>query len=89
MNQADIDIDVPDRQKILDLIKHTPAQQTVDGKTRRHNSGVYVTAIPDDPINQWAAIDYQDAEQRGYFKLDFLNMSVYQLVQNQDHYARD
>jgi hypothetical protein len=88
MNQADIDIDVPDRQKILDLIKHTSAQQTVDGKTRRHNSGVYVTAIPDDPVNQWAAIDYQDAEQRGYFKLDFLNMSVYQLIQDQDHYEK-
>jgi transcriptional/translational regulatory protein YebC/TACO1 len=29
---------------------------------RRHNSGVYVTDIPYDPVNQCAAIDYESAE---------------------------
>jgi hypothetical protein len=85
---ADIDIDFADRNQILSLIKHTPAQQTVDGKTRRHNSGVYVTAIPEDPFNQCAAIDYETAEQRGYFKIDFLNMSVYQLIKSPEHYEQ-
>jgi hypothetical protein len=83
---ADIDIDFADRQQILSIIKHTAAMQYHDGKVRRHNSGVYVTDIPTDPINDCAAIDYQTAEQRGYFKLDFLNMSVYQLVRNPEHY---
>lgn len=86
--QADIDIDVPDRQQLLALIKHTPARQVVDGQARKHNSGVYVTDIPFDPINHCAAIDYQAAEQRGYFKLDFLNMSVYKLVQSPEHYEQ-
>jgi hypothetical protein len=85
---ADIDIDFADRNQILSLIKHTPARQTVDGKPRRHNSGVYVTAIPEDPFNQCAAIDYDAAEQRGYFKIDFLNMTVYQLIKNPDHYKQ-
>jgi hypothetical protein len=85
-HQADIDIDFADRNQILSLIKHTPAQQTVDGKPRRHNSGVYVTAIPEDPFNQCAAIDYETAEQRGYFKIDFLNMTVYQLIKSPEHY---
>jgi hypothetical protein len=85
---ADIDIDFSDRNQILSLIKHTPAMQTVDGKIRRHNSGVYVTNIPYDPVNQCAAIDYESAEARGYFKIDFLNMSVYQLVQNPEHYEQ-
>jgi hypothetical protein len=83
---ADIDIDFADRTQILELIQHIPARQIVDGQVRRHNSGVYVTDIPWDPVNQCAAIDYREAEQRGYFKLDFLNMSVYQGIRDQAHY---
>jgi hypothetical protein len=85
---ADIDIDLPDRAAVLQLIPHTAARQLVQGQIRRHNSGVYVTAIPRDPINDCAAIDYETAEQRGYFKIDFLNMNVYKLVQDPDHYEQ-
>ena len=80
---ADIDIDFADRETVLKLIQHVPARQSNE---RKHNSGIYVTAIPADPVNQCAAIDYQEAEQRGYFKLDFLNMSVYQLIRDPAHY---
>jgi len=83
---ADIDIDFADREHILRLIQHTPARQITDGRPRRHNSGVYVTDIPQDPVNHCAAIDYESAESRGYFKLDFLNMSVYQLISSPEHY---
>jgi hypothetical protein len=83
---ADIDIDFSNRDDILKLIQHTPARQITDGRPRRHNSGVYVTDIPYDPVNQCAAIDYESAEARGYFKIDFLNMSVYQLICDQAHY---
>ena len=83
---ADIDIDFADRDLVLNLIRHTPARQLVQGQVRRHNSGVYVTDIPRDPINDCAAIDYEQAEKRGYFKIDLLNMSVYQLVKSSTHY---
>ncbi len=59
----------------------------MDGQVRRHNSGVYVTDIPRDPVNGCAAIDYETAEQRGYFKIDLLNMGVYQLIRDPAHYA--
>jgi hypothetical protein len=85
---ADIDIDFANREHILKLIAHIPARQTVDGRVRRHNSGVYVTDIPQDPVNNCAAIDYETAEQRGYFKIDFLNMSVYKLVTGAEHYQQ-
>ena len=84
---ADIDIDFADRSQLLELIQHTPARQTVQGQVRRHNSGVYVTDIPSDPVHHCAAIDYEAAEQLGYFKIDFLNMSVYQLITSPEHYA--
>jgi hypothetical protein len=83
---ADIDIDLPDRQRLLALIQHVPAHIRRDGRAQVHNSGVYVQAIPRDARTGLAAIDYQAAEQRGYFKLDLLNMSVYQLVRDADHY---
>ena len=85
---ADIDIDFADRDLVLKLIQHTPARQVVQGQVRRHNSGVYVTDIPRDPINACAALEYEEAEQRGYFKLDFLNMNVYKLVQSPEHYKQ-
>ena len=85
---ADIDLDFADREQVLKLIQHTPARQTVDGRVRKHNSGVYVTDIPYDPVNVCAAIDYENAEERGYFKIDLLNMSVYQLIKNPEHYTQ-
>jgi hypothetical protein len=83
---ADIDIDLADREQVLKLIQAIPARQMHQGQVRRHNSGVYITDIPYDPINKCAAIDYEVAEDRGYFKIDLLNMSVYQLIKNPEHY---
>lgn len=83
---ADIDIDFGDRDRVLGLIRAIPARQENNGQIRRHNSGIYVTDIPYDPVHGCASIDYQEAEQRGYFKIDLLNMSVYQLIRDPDHY---
>jgi hypothetical protein len=83
---ADIDIDLADRDQLLKLIQATPARQLHQGQVRRHNSGVYATDIPYDPVNACAAIDYETAEQLGYFKIDLLNMTVYKLIQDPAHY---
>ena len=83
---ADIDIDLADRDQLLKLIRATPARQLHQGQVRRHNSGVYATNIPYDPVNECAAIDYEQAEQLGYFKIDLLNMTVYQLIKSPEHY---
>lgn len=80
---ADIDIDVPNRDAVLALIQHTAARQS---NGRRHNSGIYVTDIPYDPVTGYSALDYETAEARGYFKIDLLNMSVYNLVRDPAHY---
>ena len=85
---ADIDIDLADRDQLLALIQATPARQTHQGQVRRHNSGIYATDIPYDPVNACAAIDYETAEQLGYFKIDLLNMSVYQLIRDPVHYQQ-
>lgn len=83
---ADIDIDLADRNQLLQLINAVPARQMHQGQVRRHNSGVYVTDIPYDPVHECASIDYEAAEDLGYFKIDLLNMSVYQLIKSSEHY---
>lgn len=83
--ESDIDIDFSDRDKLLALIKHTPAAMRNANPIRKHATGVYVTDIPYDPVNNMAAIDYVIAEQRGYFKLDLLNVHVYSQVRDEKH----
>ena len=83
--ESDIDIDFGDRDKLLELIKYTPAAMRNAKPIRKHATGVYVTAIPYDPVNDMAAIDYVEAEKRGYFKLDLLNVHVYSQVQDEKH----
>jgi hypothetical protein len=83
---ADIDIDLANRDQLLQLIQVTSARQTHQGQIRKHNSGVYPTAIPYDALHQCASIDYEEAERRGYFKIDLLHMSVYNLITDPKHY---
>ena len=81
--QSDIDIDFADRTAILKLIQHVPASQLKDDKLIPHNTGVYVTEIPVDPFLGVSSIDYQSAEERGYLKLDFLNVNLYSHVKSE------
>ena len=83
---GDIDIDVADREKVLQLIEHVPASILKnDGTWTRHNTGIYVVNIPRNPMIGAAALDYNQAEDRGYTKLDIINNSVYTLVRDRAH----
>ena len=82
---SDIDIDFADRLQVLKVVPHTVASQRKDDQLITHNTGVYVTHIPQDPLTGRASIDYEAAEDRGYIKLDFLNVNLYQQVQNEEH----
>lgn len=81
----DIDLDFADRNQILKHIQHIPAAIVEDQNFKKHNTGVYCHQIPVNPINGCASIDYKEAEQRGYFKLDFLNVHVYKDIKNKEH----
>jgi DNA polymerase III alpha subunit len=82
----DIDIDFLDRQQILDVIKHIPAAiKDSNDNFKKHNTGVYCQSIPYNPLTNTASIDYKLAEERGYFKIDFLNVSAYQGVKDEEH----
>jgi DNA polymerase III alpha subunit len=52
---------------------------------RKHATGIYVTEIPYDALLDMANIDYSEAENRGYLKLDFLNVHVYDKIRDEKH----
>ncbi|CAB5214651.1 hypothetical protein UFOVP190_204 [uncultured Caudovirales phage] len=83
--KSDIDIDFGDRTQALRLLKHTPASINRDGTWVPHNTGIYVTDIPTDPFTGRASLDYNAAEDRGYMKLDFLNVSLYTQIKSEQH----
>jgi hypothetical protein len=82
--KSDIDIDLGDRDKLLSLISHIKASIRKN-EIKKHNTGVYVTEIPYDPLNDMCALDYETAEDRGYLKLDLLNVHVYNKVNDENH----
>jgi hypothetical protein len=57
-------------------------------KSVKHNTGIYAQEIPHDPFTNLSTIDYETAESRGYFKIDFLNVSLYDGVENEEHLQR-
>jgi DNA polymerase III alpha subunit len=78
----DIDIDFADRDVVLSKLQHRVAK--LDSE-KKHNTGVYVTEIPHNPVDNLSTIEHKTAEERGYFKLDFLNVSIYKDVKDETH----
>jgi DNA polymerase III alpha subunit len=85
----DIDIDFSDRDKVLEHFKHVAASiKEADGTLKKHNTGIYCTNIPHNPATGLSNIDYKEAEERGYFKIDFLNVNIYKDIKNEEHLIR-
>jgi hypothetical protein len=78
----DIDIDFADRDVILSKIKHRVAKLNTG---KKHNTGVYATEVPHNPIDNLATVEHKAADERGYFKLDFLNVSIYKEIRDEAH----
>lgn len=81
----DIDIDFADRTKALALFEHVRASREEDGHLVPHNTGVYFHTVPVDARSNLCSIPYHDAEEQGYFKIDFLNVSLYKDIKNEEH----
>ena len=79
----DVDIDFFDRDGVLKLFKHTPATIIKEDKTEKHKTGVYFHAVPEHPVTGNSTIDYKEAEDRGYFKIDCLNVGIYKNIKSE------
>ena len=74
--KSDIDIDFANRDDVIKLLDVTPASIVRDDQLVKHNTGVYATEVPIDPFSGQASLDHNLAEDRGYVKLDFLNVNL-------------
>ena len=79
----DVDIDFFDRDGTLKLFKHAPASIIKDDKIEKHKTGVYFHAVPTHPVTGHSTLDYKKAEDRGYFKIDCLNVNIYKNIKSQ------
>lgn len=82
----DVDIDMANREDFLRLVNHTPASiKADDGSYTKHNTGVYFQTIPQFPLEEISAVDYESAEEDGWFKVDILNNNIYKNVKSESH----
>jgi hypothetical protein len=81
----DIDIDFVNRDEALKHFKHIRASRIDDNKLVKHNTGVYMHEVPVNAETNLCAIPHKEAEDVGYFKLDFLNVGIYKDVKDEKH----
>jgi hypothetical protein len=81
----DIDIDFLDRDQAVKLFKHIPASRKDGAKLVKHNTGVYLHEVPVDAVTGLCSVPYEQAEEQELFKIDFLNVSIYKGVRDEEH----
>jgi DNA polymerase III alpha subunit len=81
----DIDIDFLDRDHALKFFEHVVASRIDGDKLVKHNTGIYFHEVPVNAETNLCAIPYDQAEDQGYFKIDFLNVGLYKGVRNIEH----
>lgn len=80
---GDIDIDIPSSFNPKTAFPQIVQGSMVLNKTlKKHISGYYLQNIPVDKVTNLAAIPYKDADELGYYKIDFLHLNILSLFKN-------
>lgn len=83
---TDVDIDVIRRDEILKGLECVYGRiDRADNKFEKHPTGVYFQNIPRDPVTNISTVDHRIAKDYGYFKIDFLNVNMYEGVKSEEH----
>ncbi len=81
----DIDLDLKTDFDPLEIFKEaTRASMVKNNNLVKHNVGVYFQSIPIDTLTGLAAIPYKQAEEEGYFKIDFLHLSLLDVFETKE-----
>lgn len=84
INDTDIDIDMANRDKLLEIVDHVDASMIGNGVIKKHNVGVYFQDAPRFMNTNMCSIDYKETGKYGFFKIDVLNNSVYEDIDNEE-----
>lgn len=83
---TDVDLDVFNRDEILKNLDCIYGRiDRAEGKHDKHNTGIYFQNIPRDPVTNISTIDHKVAKDYGYFKIDVLNVNMYEGVKSEEH----
>ena len=83
---TDVDIDCIGREKILQGLECVYGRiDRPNDKFEKHPTGVYFQNIPRDPTTNISTIDHRIANEYGYFKIDFLNVNMYEGIKSEAH----
>jgi len=83
---TDVDIDCFGRDKILEGLECIFGRiDRPDGRVEKHNTGVFFQNIPRDPTTNISTLDHRIAKDYGYFKIDFLNVNMYEGIKSEEH----
>ena len=80
----DVDIDTPTSFNAAALFPWVRASIVKDDELHPHPCGIYPQHIPTDDLTGLSAIPYKNAEDLGYFKIDFLHLNVYNHFQSRE-----
>ena len=80
----DIDLDFPPSFSPEDYFEVVRASMVRDGKIVKHNVGVYFQRIPKASVSGFSAVPYKQAEQLGFFKIDFLHLTILENFNTKD-----
>lgn len=84
--ETDVDIDCFGRDNIISGIECIFGRiDRPDGRIEKHPTGVYFQNIPRDPVTNMSTLDHRIANDYGYFKIDFLNVNMYEGIRNESH----
>lgn len=72
----DIDIDLKTTFDPTDHFDVVKASMVHKNELKKHPAGAYFQNIPRDEITKLAAIPFKQAEEQGYFKIDFLHLGI-------------
>lgn len=85
---GDVDIDFADRSAALSVLDYTTASIIRNNKIEKHNTGVYFHSVPIDPVTGYASLNYEQAEELGWYKIDLLNVGVYENIKDESHLVK-
>jgi len=81
----DIDIDFKTDFDPLEYFPQAVRAAMVDkDELKKHPAGAYLQYMPKDSISKLAAIPYKKADELGYFKVDFLHLSLLDIFESKE-----
>ena len=85
MKHTDIDIDIANRDQLLECIESRDASIINNDTIKKHNVGIYLQNIPTFMNTNMSSFDYREVGDYGFFKIDVLNNTVYENVKSEEH----